>query len=321
MIKIISSADWHLQLHKKKVPYAWQLNRFKLLFEKLHALERDCDVHVIAGDLFDKKPEPDEICLLLSYLNSVTIPTIIIPGNHEATRKGSSFWEHFLIENTVKNELVHIFTQNDRIQIAGVWFCLFPYGSVQTNTLPPYIPGDILVTHIRGEVPPHITEEYDFSKLTPWPLVLLGDLHFNHRYKNTTAYYPGSPLNTSFDRDDKRQYGVDIFTWDGPNNYSKHFVDLQLPKLIRKTIEAGEQMLPDAYNHIIYEVTGSLDALSQIENHELLDKKMVEKPSASSALDLKNLSTHQELEAYLSYIKVADIDAILKEFSSLGIQQ
>ena len=87
-MKILHSADWHILLHKKKVPYKWQTNRFKTFFRKLIALEQQCDVHIISGDVLDKKPEPDEVCLFLSYINSVTIPTYIIPGNHEATKKG-----------------------------------------------------------------------------------------------------------------------------------------------------------------------------------------------------------------------------------------
>ena len=71
---------------------------------------------------------------------------------------------------------------------------------------------DILVTHIRGEVPPHITPEYDFEKLRPWKLILLGDLHFAHKYLDYPAYYPGSPLNVTFDRDEKREYGVNVIT-------------------------------------------------------------------------------------------------------------
>jgi DNA repair exonuclease SbcCD nuclease subunit len=319
MIKILSSADWHINLHKKKVPYNWQTSRFQMMFDRLHDLEKSCDVHVIAGDLFDKKPEPDEVCLLLSYLNSVTIPTIIIPGNHEATRKGASFWEHFLLENTVKNELVHIFTENGRIEIEGVGFCAFPYGSVQTDTLPAHVEGDILITHIRGEVPPHITPEYDFDKLKPWKLILLGDLHFNHRYKDTNAYYPGSPLNTTFDRDDSRQYGVDIFNLIDSSNYTREFVDLGLPKLVRRTINAGEQLVPDAFNHVVYEVTGSIDQLSKIEKSDLLDKKMVEKPVTEGTLDLKDKNLFEELEIYLNHIKVSNVDAVMSEFKSLNL--
>ena len=32
-------------------------------------------------------------------------------------------------------------------------------------------------------------------------------------------------------------------------------------------------------NHVVYEVIGSIDELAKIENSELLDKKMVEKPA------------------------------------------
>ena len=87
------------------------------MFRKLIALEQSCDVHIIAGDIFDKKPEPDEICLFLNYINSVTIPTYIIPGNHEATKKGESFFEYFTQENAIKNENVHVFTRNGRATV------------------------------------------------------------------------------------------------------------------------------------------------------------------------------------------------------------
>ena len=48
---------------------------------------------------------------------------------------------------------------------------------MQLDNLPLPKRNDILVTHIRGEVLPHITPEYDFEKLRPWKLILLGDLH------------------------------------------------------------------------------------------------------------------------------------------------
>jgi DNA repair exonuclease SbcCD nuclease subunit len=319
-VKILSSADWHINLHKKKIPYIWQESRYVQLFKKLAELERGCDVHVIAGDLFDEAPNTDETCLVLSYLNSVTIPTIVIPGNHEATRKGASFWEHFKRDGSITNSLVLLSTEPERIKIGAQTFQTFPYGAVQKDKLPEHVSGDILVTHIRGEVPPHITAEYDFEKLQPWSLVLLGDLHFNHRYKDTNAYYPGSPLNTTFDRDASRQYGVDIFCVDN-SGYTKQFVDLDLPKLIRKTIRVGNPMAQDGYNHIVYEVTGSIDELARIEKSQLLDKKMIEKPVSSSALDLSNMSIYEELQVYLSHIKVADIPSVLSEFSSLGVSK
>ena len=319
MTKILCSADWHIILHKKKVPYDWQVSRFKEMFRKLIALEQRCDVHIIAGDIFDKKPEPDEICLFLSYINSVTIPTYIIPGNHEATKKGESFFEYFTQENAIKNENVHVFTRNGNARVGDANFCFFPYGEMQKNNVPPYVRGEILVTHIRGEVKPHITPEFDFERLKSWKLILLGDLHFNHRYGDTNAYYPGSPLNTTFDRDESRQYGVDIYDFIDDSNYSREFYDLDLPKLIRRKISVEEELKPDIKNHVVYEVAGSLDQLAKIENSELLDKKMVEKPREDSTLDLKNKTLHEELEIYLNYIKVSDVDSVINEFKSLNV--
>lgn len=319
-MKILSSADWHVNLHKKKIPQKWQTNRYELLFDSLHTLESVCDVHVISGDLFDTHPRTDDTALLFSYLNTVSIPTLVIPGNHEATSKGKSFWEHFKRDNVVTNPLVHIITDNSRIELCGQGFQAFPYGSVQTDNVPEYVKGDILVTHIRGEVPPHITAEFDFEKLRPWKLILLGDLHFNHRYSNYPAYYPGSPVNTSFDRSDKNSYGVDIIDFNSIDDYSVQFIDLKLPKLIRRSIQAGEPMDAGTYDHIVYEVTGSIDQLATVTKTELLDKKLVQARSTEAKLQLLDKTIYEELEPWLDHTQCSDKTSVLDEFKQLGIQ-
>ncbi len=319
-MKILSVADIHINLHKKKIPYEWQVNRFTMLFSKLLELEKECDVTVISGDIFDKKPEPDEICLFLSYANAVKKPTLAIPGNHEASTKGKSFLEYFEQDNVINNSNFYLSTTNKRIEVAGQTFQLFPYGEMQVRNIPKAVEGDILVTHIRGEVPPHITPEFDFEKLRPWNLVLLGDLHFNHKYKDYPVYYPGSPLNTTFDRDSSRSYGVDIITLNSDKDYTVEFVDLDLPKLIRKTVEAGTTLTADPIHHIVYEVTGSIDKLSKVQNHELLDKKIADKPQENSKLDLVNKSLPEELSLYLDFIKINNKTEVLELFNSLGIK-
>jgi len=320
-MKILHSADWHINLHKKKVPIEWQENRFKLMFEKLHELEQSCDIHIIAGDVFDRKPEPDEICLFLSYINCVSIPTYIIPGNHEATKKGHTFLEHFNEDAVITNPNVRLFTENKRVKEpdypCGIQF--WPYGEMQLDNLPEYVPGDILVGHIRGEVPPHITAEYDFEKIRQWNLILLGDIHFNHKYQDYGAYYSGSPINTHFDRDDSKKYGVNIFNLIDDSNYAVEFIDLKLPKLIRKTIKTQEEMIPASFDHVVYEVVGSIDELSKIKNSELLDKKVSYEPSEEAKLNLKNMTLTDELKAYLEFIKVSDIEGTLKEFNDLKV--
>ena len=320
-MKILSVADIHINLHKKKIPYEWQMRRFELLFERLLELEKTVDVTVISGDIFDKKPEPDEICLFLSYANSVQTETLAIPGNHEATSKGRTFLEHFTKEHSINNPNFNLYVTNARHKSkAGFTFQLFPYGEMQAGNIPAFVPEDILVTHIRGEVPPHITAEFDFERLRKWPLTLLGDLHFRHRYKDFNIYYPGSPLNTSFDRDDSREYGVDIISYRGPDDYDVEFIDLNLPKLVRKTVQAGDTLTPHATNHVVYEVTGSIDSLSKIKNHELLDKKIADKPVEGSKLELVNKTIEEEISLWLEYNKIGDVSGILQEFTELGMK-
>ena len=128
--KILCSADWHIILHKKESSIRLASESISSeMFRKLIALEQSCDVHIIAGDIFDKKPEPDEICLFSSYINSVTIPTYIIPGNHEATKKGESFFEYFTQENAIKNENVMYLLETD----VRLWWHVIPVLSLWRN--------------------------------------------------------------------------------------------------------------------------------------------------------------------------------------------
>ena len=93
------------------------------------------------------------------------------------------------------------------------------------------------------------------------------------------------------------EYGVNIITIkDTPElDYKVDFVDLKLPKLIRKTIKVNGKMIEDDINHVLYEVTGSIDELSKVENSSLLDKKIATQPVEDSKLDLKNKSIVEEL--------------------------
>lgn len=324
MVKILLSADWHIALHRKKIPSEWQADRFRQFFLQLHELEKECDIHILAGDIYDKAPELDEINLFHRFANAATIRTIIIPGNHEATKKGKTFLTSYKEKNAITNSNIEIYTKNTRVKHQEVHFQLFPYGEMQIDNLPSYQEGDILVTHIRGEVPPHITAEYDFNKLRAWPLILLGDLHFAHQYQDYPAFYPGSPMNVSFDRDDTREYGVYIIEYNNLTDFDVHFQSLNLPRLIRKTIDIKDKhnIKSDKYNHVIYEVTGSIDELSNLDKSPLIDKKIVHRPPEDSKLDLSGkISLEEELQIYLEYIKVEDIKTVMKEFGNLNVSE
>ena len=78
-------------------------------------------------------------------------------------------------------------------------------------------------------------------------------------------------------------------------------------------------MIEDNVNHVLYEVTGSIDELSKVENSSLLDKKIATQPVEDSKLDLKNKSIVEELELYLDFIKIKNSKEVVKNFKDLNI--
>ena len=50
---ILFTADWHIKLGQKNVPIAWACSRYEHFFEQIHNLEKEVDLHIIGGDLFD----------------------------------------------------------------------------------------------------------------------------------------------------------------------------------------------------------------------------------------------------------------------------
>ena len=90
--RILFTADWHLKLGQKNVPVSWAKNRFRLFLEQVKELENEVDLHIIGGDLFDRVPSMEELELYFEFISGVGIKTIIFDGNHEATRKGKTFF-------------------------------------------------------------------------------------------------------------------------------------------------------------------------------------------------------------------------------------
>jgi len=53
-MKILFTADWHINLRKRHVPKEFQVDRYRKLFDELAKIE--CDTMVLGGDIFDKIP-------------------------------------------------------------------------------------------------------------------------------------------------------------------------------------------------------------------------------------------------------------------------
>jgi DNA repair exonuclease SbcCD nuclease subunit len=310
MAKILFSADWHIKLGQKNVPKDWQIKRFELLYKELERIAEDEKViaHIIGGDIFDSVPSLEEIKLFVTFLNNTKHPTFIFDGNHEATRKGKTFFEHIkpIFENLNNKVSVLLGIHTDVLGID-----IIPYTDLKTFN-PNDFKNRILVTHVRGEIPPHVKSEIDLTKLDRWKLVFAGDLH-SHTNSQRNIIYPGSPMTTTFHRNPTKT-GVIVFD---NESLEYEWIGLKLPQLIRKTVETEDEMIETKYDHTIYELTGDIEELAKIQkSNPLLDKKVV-KRIVDSKIDFSETKTvEEELLLFLKEVKgIENTDKIIKTFN------
>lgn len=313
---ILFTADWHIKLGQKNVPREWALNRYKLFFEQLYALEEECNMHIIGGDLFDRLPSMEELELYFSFIRKVKIPTIIYDGNHEATKKNKTFFTQLKQVSRDINPLIHIVDISYIDQDLG--FGILPYADLhRADSIEKFRKNKPLFTHVRGEIPPHVKPEIDLDLLEDFPVVFAGDLHA-HSNCQRNIVYPGSPMTTSFHRN-LVETGYLLIN---PNDWSWFWERFELPQLIRKTVSDPNEMLATDYHHTIYEIEGDIQELAGVKNTELLDKKVVKRSSETALVIEKDMTIEEELVEYLSYIleineeRIPDIIGTFNDYAS-----
>lgn len=306
---ILFTADWHIKLGQKNVPVAWAQNRYDMFLDQLY--EIDCDMHIVGGDVFDRLPTLTELAVYFKFLKSVKVPTIIFDGNHEATKKGQTFFDYLTTVSENLNPFVEIVTKTTEYTD----FTILPYADLhkkgEIERCEPHKP---LFTHVRGEIPPHVKPEVDLERLEVFPVVYAGDLH-SHSNTQRNIVYPGSPMTTSFHRSSV-DTGYLLIDSDDLTQWTWH--KFKLPQLIRKTVSTAEEMIPTEYDHTIYEIEGDLQKLSTIANSELLDKKIV-KRNTEVSINLTDKTIEEELATYLQEVlNVTDdaLDATMEVFNA-----
>lgn len=293
---ILYTADWHIKLGQKNVPVQWALNRYNLFFKQVYELEKECSMHIIGGDLFDRLPNMEELELYFTFIRGVEIPTIIYDGNHEATKKNKTFFTQLKQVTSYINPLVHIIDSSYVDEDLG--FGILPYADLhRKDSIEKFNASQPLFTHVRGEIPPHVKPEVDLDRFEDFPIVFTGDLH-SHSNSQRNLVYPGSPMTTSFHRSVvKTGYMlIDELDW------SWAWKEFELPQLLRKTVSDQSSMIASDYHHTIYEVEGDMQELAGVKNSDLLDKKVVKRKSEASLIIDKDMSIQDELVEYLTYI-------------------
>jgi len=304
-MKVLFTADLHINLRQKKVPKKWALKRYHILFDELDRIksERSIDLEIHGGDIFDKLPNLEELELYYSYLRKRHHSHLIVfDGNHEATKKGSTFLH--VIKETIENQGANTSILTKPTTAYGCDF--IPYTHLR-NFSPSDFYASVLFTHVRGAIPPHVTPEIPLEKLDRWDIVFAGDLH-SHSNSQKNIVYPGSPVSVTFHRN-KIETGVIVLD---SETREWEWIKLNVPQLYRKTVDNPDDMIKTEFDFTIYELTGNVMDLSQIDiDNKLLDKKLINS-NTESTLKLAGLTLREELILYLTEIKQIEEDQINK---------
>lgn len=301
-MKILFTADLHIKLGQKNVPVPWAKNRFHGFIAQLTEMSKQADLLVLGGDVFDSIPKTEELELYFELIASIQIPCLVYAGNHEALKKDTTFLTHLKSVTNKINKLVTIiddYYSDDVIDI-------LPY-----NKLKEYNPRDIdfhnriLCTHVRGAIPPHVKPEVPLELFKRWDVVLAGDLH---SYENCqeNILYPGSPMTTSFHRNEVDTGAILLDT----DALTHEWLKFDLPQLIRKTIKAGEPTPATDFHHTIYEVEGTLDELQALEANELIATKISTRETEISLILEQGMTLADEVREYVQFILQLQNDAI-----------
>ena len=309
---ILFTTDWHIKLGQKNVPIEWACSRYKLFFDQIYDLEKNVNLHIIGGDLFDRVPSMDELTLYFDFVKGVTVNTIIFDGNHEATRKHKTFFTNLKRVTEELNPKVKVITETFYLHD----WAILPYADLHKKDSIEDIDGvDYLFTHVRGEIPPHVTPEVDLERFDKFKTVFAGDLHA-HENTQRNIIYPGSPMSTSFHRNEIKTGYLLI-----DDDWSWTWHEFVLPQLYRKTVTNPEEMVPTMFDHTIYEIEGDVTDLANVKNSELLDKKLLRKTSESTLALQKEMSIEEELALYFTEVlnldktKISKIIGVFNDYS------
>jgi len=313
-MKLLFTADIHIKLGQKNVPIDWAKNRFNLFVEQFAEMQTLADFVVIGGDVFDRLPTMDEVELYFDLVASLTKPAVIYSGNHEMVKKDTTFLTYLKRATNRLNKLVTV-CDDYRSDILGGAIDIIPYNKLrdfQDNYSTLDFHGNILLTHVRGNIPPHVKSEIPLELLDRWQIVLAGDLH-SYENSQRNILYPGSPYTTSFHRNEV-DTGAILLDLD---SLEHQWLKFNLPQLIKKTVGVSDPKPQTTWHHTIYEIEGNLHELSQLEDSELIDKKVVKRAQETQLILDPNLTIAEEVREYLTYILTLPdetIQQVLEEY-------
>ncbi len=289
-MRVLFTADLHIRIGQKNIPRDWAHKQYQIMFSEIDRVfkEQNCELEVHGGDIFDKVPTMEELSVYIGYLwRDAERQRWIYDGNHEATKKGDTFLKYLADMIPISSLLSYDHDTWMGMEVVP-YTRLHDIANISKTE-------NILLTHVRGNIPPHVKSEVDLDIFDKWDIVFAGDLHA-HSNSQRNIVYPGSPRTVTFHRN-KVKLGVIVFDTDNPKDWEWH--EIKVPQLIRKTINNPDEMIKTEFDHTIYELTGNVLELAKVDkDSELLDKKIIHNEELAT-LDLTNMTIDEELEKYL----------------------
>lgn len=292
-MKLLFLADIHIKDKHKGVPSEWLEERWQVFLDEFERVQKKADYCILGGDIFDTaNPTPIETRRYFELVQACNIPTVITTGNHEQKTKKYNILEDYASTTIAVNPLVSVVTKPETI--FGVDILPYQYINEPRNT------SKILVTHVRGEIPPHVKPEVDLDIFKEYTLVLAGDLHA-HSNSQRNIMYPGSPYTTSFHRSPVHGENGALLV-DLENLSDVKFIDFQLPQLLRYTIKSVDEVVPEDVDFIQWELEGEMSEVANIKDTSIRKKPKVKQTEArlnlTEALDIVS-----ELDMYFDQIE------------------
>ena len=304
MMKILHSADWHLDAPvSARTEEQAKMLRQELgkIPEKIAAIAQreKCDLMLLAGDLFDGAYTKDTFRKVYEALESVKIPVFITPGNHDFCQPGSPYKAEIWPEN------VHIFNAPvvETVEVPNLDCTIYGAG-YEAMDCPALLEnfqakgkGKWQIGILHGDAS---NTSSTYCPVTPQQVRLsgldylaLGHIHKGDSFRggDTLCAWPGCPMGHGYDETGVK--GVLLVELDEQTN--ARFLPLDGPKFFDEEVNVGSDpkqalagKLPGVATEDFYRITLvgysndlNLDALKQefsyIKNLELRDKTIPEK--------------------------------------------